>query len=57
MLAPVGAVTAIVPVGVVHVGCAVTLAVGADGATGTAFTTNTVAEDSQPVLLSFAVTL
>ena len=32
MLAPVGAVTVIVPVGVAHVGCVVTLAVGADGA-------------------------
>ena len=31
---PVGAVMVIVPVAVLHVGCAVTLAVGADGADG-----------------------
>jgi hypothetical protein len=57
MFAPVGAVITIVPVGVVHVGCVVTLAVGAAGAPGMAFTVRTVADETHPVLLSLAVTL
>jgi ABC-type transport system involved in cytochrome c biogenesis permease subunit len=55
--APVGAVTVIVPVGVVHVGCAVTEAVGAAGAEGTAFTVTLVAVDVQPVEVFCAITL
>ena len=43
-----GAVTVIVPVVVVHVGCAVTEAVGAAGAVGAAFTVSCVAADVQP---------
>ena len=56
MFAPAGAVTVIVPVGVVQVGC-VTLKVGAAGFAGMAFTTSTVADDIHPVLISCAVTL
>ena len=43
-----GAVTVIVPVVVVHVGCVVTEAVGAAGALGAAFTSTAVAEEIQP---------
>jgi hypothetical protein len=57
MFAPVGAVITIVPVGLVHVGCVVTLAVGAAGLAGTAFTLSAVADETHPVLLSLAVTL
>ena len=46
-----GADTVIVPVGTVHVGCDVTLAAGADGAPGTAFTVNEVAVDTHPVFV------
>jgi hypothetical protein len=46
-----------VPVVTKHVGCAVTLAVGAAGADGTALTVNDVALEIHPVVLSFAVTL
>ena len=49
--APRGADTVIVPVGTVHVGCAVTLAVGAAGATGTSLTVNEVAVDTHPVFV------
>ncbi len=57
MFAPVGAVTVIVPVGVVQVGCAVTVAVGAAGAFGTAVIVTGVADDTHPVVISFTVTL
>jgi hypothetical protein len=57
MEAPVGAVTVIVPVGVVQVGCAVTEAVGAAGAEGTTFTVTLVAVDVQPVEVFCAITL
>ena len=40
--APVGAVTTIVPVGTAHVGCTVTVAVGAAGGVGTALTVTVV---------------
>ena len=56
MSAPVGAVMTIVPVGVVHVGCAVTLAVGTAGAFGTALTVKFKGEDIQPVVVFLAVT-
>jgi hypothetical protein len=45
--APVGALTTIVPVGTAHVGCIVTVAVGAAGAPGTAFTTTLAVADIQ----------
>ena len=45
--APIGAVTTIVPVGTAQVGCTVTLAVGADGAPGTAFTVTLVPAETQ----------
>ena len=51
MPAPVGAVTVIVPVGVVHVGCVVTLAVGCAGDDGAAFTTSPVSAAELPQLL------
>ena len=50
-----GAVTFIVPVETIQVGCVVTLAVGATGAPGTALTVNVVAVDTHSALL--AVTL
>jgi hypothetical protein len=55
--APVGAVTVIVPVGVVQVGCAVTDAVGAAGAEGTVLTVTLVAIETQPVEVFCAVML
>ncbi len=51
--APVGAVTTIVPVGVVQSGCTVTLAVGAAGGVGTLFTVNGVWFDTQVGLAVF----
>jgi hypothetical protein len=57
MEAPVGAVTVIVPVGVVQVGCAVTKAVGAAGAPGTVLTVTLVAVETQPVDVFCAITL
>ena len=48
--------TVIVPVATAHVGCAVTLAVGAAGVAGCAFTVTLVAEPIQPAD-DFAVTL
>ena len=50
-----GAVTFIVPVETIEVGCIVTLAVGATGAPGTALTVNVVAVDTLPAIV--AVTL
>ena len=43
-----GAVTVIVPVETEHVGCVVTVAVGAEGAPGTALTVKLVPLDVQP---------
>ena len=51
-----GAVTVIVPVVVVHVGCVVTEAVGAAGAEGAASTVTAVAPEIQPAAF-FTVTL
>ena len=45
-----------VPVGVVHVGCIVTLAVGTEGAFGTALTVSDNGEEIQPVAVFLAVT-
>ena len=42
---------AIVPVLIVQVGCAVTLAVGAEGAQGAALTVKGVAADTQPAFV------
>jgi hypothetical protein len=56
MPVPVGAVTVIVPVAKVHVGCAVTLAVGAAGVGGCAEINTRKLVDTQPALF-FAVTL
>ena len=52
IVAPTGAITTIVPVGVVHDGCMVTEAVGAAGAAGIGFTVKTVAIEIQPVVMS-----
>ena len=46
-----GEVIVMVPVGVVHVGCVVTLAVGCDGDDGAAFTTSPVSAVELPQLL------
>ena len=46
-----GDVTVIVPVETVHVGCAVTVAVGAAGALGTVLTVNEIAKDVHPALV------
>ena len=46
-----GALTVIVPVAVAHVGCAVTLAVGAGGVAGCAFTVTLVTADIHPLAL------
>ena len=43
-----GTVTVIVPVGTTHVGCVVTLAVGADPDDGAGFTVTAVAGDIHP---------
>ena len=56
-MAPVGAVMLTVPVGVVQVGCTVTLGVGATGGAGTLFTVSNKAEETHPVAISFTVTL
>jgi hypothetical protein len=45
--APDGALTTMVPVGTAHVGCTVTLAVGAAGGVGIAFTVTVVGADIQ----------
>ncbi len=47
-VAGAGLVTAIVPVADVQSGCLVTLAVGAAGADGTAFTVRLRGEETQP---------
>jgi hypothetical protein len=57
MFVPVGAVTTIVPVGVVQVGCEVALAVGAAGAVGTGLITMLVAVLIHPVVVFLAVML
>ena len=54
---PVGADMLMVPVGVLHVGCTVILAVGATGGAGTLFTVSNKAAETQPVEISFTVTL
>jgi len=46
-----GAVTVILPVGTAHVGCVVTLAVGAAGAVGTALTVRAVGAETQVLLV------
>ena len=51
MPAPVGAVIVMVPAGVLHVGCVVTLAVGCEGDDGAAFTTRPVSAAELPQLL------
>ena len=56
MPAPVGAVTSMVPVADVQVGCAVTLAVGVADAEAGAFTVTLVAADIHPLAFC-AVTL
>ena len=48
MPVPVGAVTVIVPVATLHVGCEVTEAVGAEGVEGCALTVTLVAVEVQP---------
>ena len=55
--APVGVVMVIVPVGVVQVGCTVTLAVGCAGGAGMLFTVKGVAAEIQPVVVFCTVTL
>ena len=45
---PVGAVTVIVPVATLHVGCVVTEAVGTEGVEGCAFTVTLVDVEVQP---------
>jgi hypothetical protein len=54
---PVGAVTTMVPVGVVQIGCIVTVAVGVTGAAGIAFTSKLTEDETHFVLVSLAVTL
>ena len=56
MPAPVGAVIVIVPVGVVHVGCVVTLAVGCAGDDGAVLTTRPLNTGDTHPLLFFALT-
>ena len=56
MPVPVGAVTVIVPVATLQVGCDVTFAVGTEGVEGWAFTVTLVPFEVQPALF-FAVTL
>jgi hypothetical protein len=53
----VGAVTVIVPVGVVQVGCDVTEAVGGAGGAGTGSTARAVGDDIHPVVVLRTVTL
>ena len=54
-LAPVGALTTIVPVGVVQVGCTVADAVGA-AIEGTALMVTAVAVDTHPLVVFLTVT-
>ena len=56
MFTPEGAVTTMVPVGTVQVGCVVTEAVGAAGPPGATLTVRFVAAEIQPVFTSLAVT-
>jgi hypothetical protein len=55
--APIGAVIIIVPVGVVQVGCTVTLAVGEAGFAGIGFTVSAVGEETHPVAVLRTVAL
>jgi hypothetical protein len=48
---PTGEVIVMVPVGMAHVGCVVTLATGVAGAEGAAFTTSPVSAVEVPQLL------
>ena len=54
---PVGAVMVMVPVTVMHVGCAVTLAVAVAGGAGMLFTVTWMAVDTQPEAIFLTVTL
>jgi len=56
-LAPVGAVTTIVPVGVVQVGVTVILAVGVAGAPGGGNTVKDIALETHSVFVFFTITL
>ena len=53
---PVGDVIVIVPVTVMHVGCAVTLAVAVAGGAGMLFTVTWMAVDTQPDEIFLTVT-
>ncbi len=55
-MAPVGALTRIVPVGVVQVGCTDAEAVGAE-IEGTALMVTAVADDTHPLVVFLTVTL
>ena len=55
-MAPVGALTRIVPVGVVQVGCTVAEAVGA-AIDGTALMVTAEADDTHPLVVFLTVTL
>jgi hypothetical protein len=57
MLAPVGAVTVIVPVATVQVGCAVALAVGVAGTLGCGLIVTLVPADTHPLEVFLAVTV
>ena len=56
MLAPVGVLTVIVPVGVLQVGCT-TVTVGVAGVAGCALIVTGVEADTQPLVVFLAVTL
>lgn len=52
---PVGAVMLMVPVAVMHVGCAVTLAVAVEGGAGILFTVTWMAVDTHPEAIFLTV--